>query len=558
MSTDRRDFLKFLLGGTALGVASSPLQTLIEAAIFESARRAQAQTIVINPERFYLNISFPGAPPRWNYDLFLDPYSANGNNITGNGGVATCFEGGSRYTEAVYKSVKVPGYNIHAPWIWGQQMPTSAGGWTPIHKLMQHMLVIQGVNTEAPGHDESRNKMEQANGYTVSGFLSDHIYSPFNSVDLNSGYSFISKGGQNNTSVALNTANIVNTLMAKFNDSDLKIHKALDSDLQTAYKNTLDNLNYDAGLRAPSTINIKKTHEGALELINSSLGDFAQIWQEKYGRYKSLLEKSFTDKGNFKGFLDKPVGATISQRDKKYQLNNNSGALAYNPDLSTMAHAGFDSGRIASIFAVAEFLTENKLSSSLQARIFNATPNLAVSNGGNIAARALTHDQHNVGVMISTLSNAIMYRGLSACLYEFIEQRKKSSKGYKFSDTVIRLSGDFNRSPRKDGTGSDHGFQGQVATIFSGKIKEPQIIGRIYKDALHTGLVGASYSGSWGVGAPVDIEAGPVTLTSGHVLSTISAMLGIPSPANNNISLVKVVNGSVELIKPDLKLKVIS
>lgn len=556
MSTDRRDFLKFLLGGTVAGVASSPLQTLIEAAIFESAKRVHAQTIVLNPERFYFNISFPGAPPRWNFDLFLDPYSANGNNFIRNGSVACAFENsGSRYTEAVYKTYKVPGYNIHAPWIWGQHMPTSGGTWMPIHKLMEHMLVIQGVNTEAPGHEESRLRMEQANGYTVAGFLSDNIKSPFNAVDLNSAYSFSSKGGQGATNVGLGSGNLVNTLMNKFNSSDLTINKSLDDDLKVAYQHALDNLNYDAGVRMPASVNIKKTHEGALDLINSSIGNLSQIWNEKFNRYNNLVSQSFTDRERFKGFMDKPVGiANVSNREETYQYNRS--AITYNADLRDLAFNGMNA-RIPSLFAVAEFLAENKLSSSLQGRVNNMTAKIATSAGGNAGNRGITHDQHNVGVMITTMTNALMYRAISSCLYEFIQNRKTSGKGYRFDDTVIRLSGDFNRSPRKDGSGSDHGFQGQVNSIFSGKIKSPQIIGRIYKDASTFGLVGANYSGSWGVGSTVDIEAGPVTLTPGHVLSTVSSLLGIPSPAFNNASLIKVVNGEAQLIKPDLKLKVV-
>lgn len=565
MSTDRRDFLKFLLGGTVLGVTSSPLQTIIEAAIYKSIHN-MAHASGYGPEKFYLAITFPGAPPRWSYDLFLDPYGNSNKNILSNAGVTNCFDNvnSSSYMEPAYKTVKIDKYGLNAPWMWGQRMPTVGGGFVAISELMEHMTIIQGVNTEAPGHADSTVRMEQANGYSVAGFLSDQIKSPFNGVDLQSGYPFISKGGQGITTATFGNAsnNIVNALMSKFNSNNLKIYKALDDDLGRSYQNVLDNLNYDAGVRYPATINIKKTHDGALELINSSIGNLSTIWGEKHSKYKALVEKAFTDRGNFKGYLDKKVGAPVNQRGLLYQ-NGSSTVRALNEDLRDLAFANMHP-QMPQLFAVAEFLAEHKLSTSLLGRIGNMSANMAIAAGGTAAARGVTHDQHNVGAAVSTMTNSLMYRALSSCLYEFINNRKTSSKGYNFNDIVIKLSGEFSRSPRIDGTGSDHGFQAQVTTIFSGLIdaQTPKVIGRIYKDGSSPGLslVGANYKGSWGIGAPLNIEAGPVTLTPGHVHSTVCELLGIPSPANNNVSLLQVIGGKARQsthANEDIKLKVV-
>lgn len=555
--TNRRNFLKYLVGGGAMGLASSPLQAIIESAINKTIMQAHAQTIKFDLERFYLNISFPGAPPRWNYDLFLDPYSANGNNIVSNAGVATAFDGGSRYTDAVYKTFKVPGYNIHAPHIWGQQMPTSSGTWVPIHRLMEHMLAFQGINTTAPGHDQSRLMMEESNGYSVAGFLSDATKSPFSSVDLNSNNPFSSKSGQTATPVALGTNDLITLIMSKFNSNDLAIHNAMDAKMANSYQNVLDNLNYDAGLRTPASVNLKKMHESAIDLINSTIGSYSTIWQEKFVKYKQLVEASFTDRSKFNGFMDKPIGVEqLNLRNTKYQLSNSVNNYAFNPDMRDFAHAGMNP-TMPSIFALAEFLAENKLASSLQSRINAMSAMISVTSGGAAANRGVTHDQHNVGVMVSTLTNALMYRALSSCIYEFINSRKNSTKGYSFNNTVIKLAGDFNRSPRTDGTGSDHGFLGQVTTVFSGKVSSPLIIGRVYKNP-PASYVGNNYLGSWGVGAPIDVDGtGAVTLTPGHVTSSVCSLLGIASPAVNNSSLIKVMNGKVELVKPELKLTVV-
>lgn len=565
MSTDRRDFLKFLLGSSALGIASSPLQTIIEAAIFKSLHAAHASTIAA--DKFYFAITFPGAPPRWSFDLFLDPYGTSNGNIQLNGGVTNCFDNvnSSAYMEPVYKTVDIAKYGLKAPWMWGQKMPKAGGGFVSISELMEHMVVIQGVNTEAPGHADSTVRMEQANGYTVAGFLSDAVKSPFNGVDLASGYPFISKGGQGVTTAGFGSAttNIVSSLMSKFSSNNLQIYKSLDGDLRQSYQNVLDNLNYDAGVRYPATINIKKTHEGALELINSSIGNLTTIWNEKHSKYKDLVERSFNKSGGgFDGFFNKHVGAPVKSRGLQYQ-NGSATVRALNPDLRDMAFAGMHN-QMSQLFAVAEFLAENKLSSSLLGRVGNMTANMAIAEGGSAGARGVTHDQHNVGNAVSTMTNSLMYRALSSCLYEFINNRKTSGKGYGFDDMVIKLSGEFNRSPRIDGTGSDHGFQAQVSTLFSGLIdaQTPKVVGRIYKDGSDPGLslVGTNYKGSWGIGAPINIESGPVTLTPGHVHSTVCELLGIRSPANNNVSLLQIVGGKARQsahANEDIKLKVV-
>ena len=148
--------------------------------------------------------------------------------------------------------------------------------------------------------------------------------------------------------------------MSKFSSNNLQIYKSLDGSLRQSYQNVLDNLNYDTGVRNPATINIKKTHEGALELINSSIGNLNTIWSEKHSKYKALVEKSFTDRSQFKGFLDKKVGAPVKDRGLLYQ-SGSATIRALNPDLRDLAFAGMHT-QMSQLFAVAEFLAENKLS----------------------------------------------------------------------------------------------------------------------------------------------------------------------------------------------------
>lgn len=556
MSTDRRDFLKFLFGGAAVGATMSPLEILIQSAVNRVQNEAHAQTAL---SKFYLNIAFPGAPDRSTFDLFLDPYG-NGQNRIPSNGVATCYgssAGSNVYDQAIYRTYRVAKHNIHAPWMWGQKMPTT-DGFKNIFELMDNMLLFQGIHSASPGHGMSQVRTEEANNLTVAGLIADATNTPLNAIQMNSPYTFKSAQGSFITPVTDSiTTNVISALMAQFNADRITTYTALTDSLATSFKNVVDNLNYDSSLRMPNSLNMKNTYDGAIDIISSSVQDFSSIWETKLNKYKSVTELAATDRANFNGFFDKPIGVSTA-RDQRYDVAAASGGntKCLNPDIRTAMYK--DSvNSMSSCFAVAEFIADNKYAAAVNARILPVRTMMKTTPTGSAVARNITHDQHNVGTMVRTLTNAVMFRAVSSCMYEMKKFLSTESRGYKFEDTVIRLNGEFSRSPRTDGRGADHGWQATTTFIYSGMVEKPEIIGRIFKDGQANGLHPAAYAGSWGCGAKLNINGINDYMTQGNVISSIAAMLGIPSPANNNPSLVSVRNAKVSLSDPDHKLKVV-
>jgi hypothetical protein len=93
-----------------------------------------------------------------------------------------------------------------------------------------------------------------------------------------------------------------------------------------------------------------------------------------------------------------------------------------------------------------------------------------------------------------------------------------------FDDTIINVSGEFNRRPRTDGSGSDHNWEGANYTMYSGCFAGPKIVGNIRASTGETG-----YVGTWGFGAAI-AEIGNRALDLGHVSASIATMIRVPSP----------------------------
>jgi uncharacterized protein (DUF1501 family) len=156
-----------------------------------------------------------------------------------------------------------------------------------------------------------------------------------------------------------------------------------------------------------------------------------------------------------------------------------------------------------------------------------------------------TFDEHFTGKMPSLLVNSYLARAHAACLLELI--RQLGAKGI-FKDTVINCSGEFNRSPRNNGTGSDHGFRGASLAIYSGAINGPIVIGNVAANAPDP-----NHSGTWGQGAGIAALGGQA-LDVGHAGATIAALLRVESPLTSRRSVVdektdNVITPAIELGK---------
>jgi hypothetical protein len=131
--------------------------------------------------------------------------------------------------------------------------------------------------------------------------------------------------------------------------------------------------------------------------------------------------------------------------------------------------------------------------------------------------------------------NTIMYfRAMLGCLHELV--RVLNTQGL-FDKTLIHIASEFNRAPKTSGAGADHGVNGSNATLISGMIQGPFVIGNIYVDSQRS-----NYAGTWGLAAPYQLDAEVRPIKVNDVARTVSSMLRMSDVVTNGFSLLNPVN----------------
>jgi len=140
--------------------------------------------------------------------------------------------------------------------------------------------------------------------------------------------------------------------------------------------------------------------------------------------------------------------------------------------------------------------------------------------------KSLGTDVHNTGTFPALIMFTRHFHAYATCLHEFMTVLKDKNI---YDQTLIHTTSDFNRIPRVDGSGSDHGFSGCATSIFSGRIKKTLVVGNIAQNS--------SSRGTWGDAAN-NAGLGDRKINLGNVASTICSIFDLPSPATNDSSLV--------------------
>jgi uncharacterized protein (DUF1501 family) len=112
------------------------------------------------------------------------------------------------------------------------------------------------------------------------------------------------------------------------------------------------------------------------------------------------------------------------------------------------------------------------------------------------------------------------YRGLTAGILELKDQLGATL----WENTVVQIQGDFGRSAKADGSGSDHGFNQMVTSAFSGAFTNgPIVIGNIKQSGSEE-----KYSGTQGMAAGIPGYNQKGMPSPSMAASTITALLGVP------------------------------
>lgn len=579
---------EFLTDSAKLSLFAWSLNTVWDSLFMN---RAFAQTASRDFTHF-LHLNLFGSPPRWIYDLILNPY--NEASFIGSPMIRNVYSVGTgteanRYTAAnQYRLVQSP-YKLNSadpngafvPYLLSLDIPKAGGGSRKAWELLAQMIQVRGIDVLNQAHPQASMFHQAAvPGYqTLSAVTADNSTLSASNVTKNliratslnpndnsifkstKGYATyryqVSAGGNNllNMFQSLQPIkNLIKTGNFTTNQDALKYQiedalKALAPGNGQYYSSVLDS----------SSSATKILTDQAVTVFDSLLDN----WTALFTKYKSLVSPLIGKNATLQYPLinDKPIGradpVTSANNDELVKYQYSTDLFTQNQDASNavdlrlmLANANAD--QLAAQFAVCEFLLTTGICPSVSL-VVAPLANVALQMGTSKSNRGMIFDQHFTGVMPSIFQNSLFYLAFTACVLELIDQLK--NKGL-FNNTLIYMNSEFNRSPRLKGSGADHGGHAAHVNLISGKIDRFQLVGNIWADATLHGY-SAEYKGSWGVGAPfANAPALDIIQFWGSVMKLLGAPQ-IPSAVTTTLFSVnsagKIVVSSPYSEKPKIK-----
>ena len=286
---------------------------------------------------------------------------------------------------------------------------------------------------------------------------------------------------------------------------------------------------YAESNRIPSST-LKEAHDSANQLIQLNIDSLALNWNSLLSKYTAIVNEALNSKyDELVGVNDKPIPLIAGDLRFKYAKTGSGDALLDLSDAREMIDGNVQKIEISRQFALTEFLMTTGICSVVDLNCAgNVLNNVKVSSSKR---GAIVCDQHDVGSVTSVIATTHFYRGLLAAMTELVKVLKDKRV---FNKTIIHISSEFNRSPRADGAGSDHGIKGGSASLISGMFNEVAFIGNILKDGT------PSNPGTWGVAADWEFENGdkrPIHVND--IARSITAMTGAKDIVSNGYPLVQ-------------------
>jgi hypothetical protein len=535
----RRDFLKKMALTVGSVSAASPLELMVRSTLYGQHVNAMAQEGGLGNPRRYVFIQQGGGPSRWFFDLPLilseaDKGKANLNNY----GLATKFADGAEYTDTEYATWKDPKTGLELPWIWQFKVPTPGGGERPMTDLLDHMLIMRGVNVVNPAHNGASVLHFHPAGinHSITSFSSDLANYPISCVNVGSNFhSYISQRGLAHVDLPGRGKDQLKVLMEPFANQNLrKIASSQSSvkDIVQGAKDVFDAFAMESHIGLAASVESRK---GAEEMIKSGLANVDGFYNDTFAKYQSIIDRVI--QGTYEGINDKKIKNSYN-RDTRM-----TGVYAKNSDFRTLINSKTDIANLAAHFTTAEFILRHNISNS----VVIAPGTLDSLDHQNSTASSwqdyYNQDAHSSGRFAHVLCQSFYYMGYAACLLEFIDSLKAAGI---FNETVIDLCGEFGRQPRHDNGSNDHAPEANSNTLFCGAIEGPHIIGNISKG----NGAGSTYPGTWGWQGN-NPEVGYLSIK--HFAATLAYMVRAPSPVNVP-SLVKEENGKIIPILPTGKI----
>ena len=385
-----------------------------------------------------------GSPSRWMFDLFLNPYE--GCPLIDNPMVATKFSQERGKLKRVYETKSFN--NIQIPPIWFENVHTPKGE-VPLHHLLANWQTVRGLSTGNASHTHS--SLNWLNPFHES----QNIWSAINR-DLSPGV-FI--GSFKEAFAPFQTKEFPLSPMGKDSnlvaDTYLPFYKLGTShDIQkdlTSFLNILD----------------QKKSPHLEYLANLELPDLYQFWDKTYNKYEGLIRKTLYSKP-IKGLTEFAISPLGPMEINKRQVEHN--------DLREIFKNQPIPGNMAAIFTFIEFASLYSTSHNLALQLTSFEDLLIKDKTFGPIKWEQDFDEHRTSATPSLLINSLYYLALGSALATLKETLQEN---HLWSDTLIMLGGEFNRTPRRDETGSDHAWQGASFSLLGGSVSPLKVSGDI-------------------------------------------------------------------------------
>lgn len=517
----RRAFLENSIKSFGLLGISSVLSNSIVQAIASSAYAVGANDLGSSDPR-YIYFSLDGAPPRWFFDSPLTPTTNFTGGITAankaefvGGGFGTYIDVVGGKASVDYRNWKVPGQNLYLPPVWGTH-PMKGG----FAHCLSGAMFIRGIDMEINNHEISRlrNQSPVIGGLSVGGLVASKAKSPLQALISGSvGNAFRSDSNASAVPVdhSVDSAKNTNSMtrMASYFNAK-KVHSS------AALAQVMDAFDDYAKENNIVPHGASETKDRVDSLITKGVSKFADQWGPVYAKYLGLVRSAYGDSRNTQLFKRTGV-LSISglQDDKRIQYADKK--MATVADLNSMINEESTIANLAATFAALEILY---LSGLAQVATFSLSASSNILVDGKTKT-GITNDQHSTGSLVSTLVTTYYYRAILLCTEELIAQFKVAGI---YQKTFIQFGSEFNRNPRVDGSGSDHGVAGGSSLILSGAMSGVSVVGNILKNGTDS-----RYAGSWGEGAALAGQK----IRIDDVVATICYHLGVASASTNGLVL---------------------
>lgn len=487
----------------------------------------------------YLQINFAGGPARWLFDNPIVPKKNSGyvphpmivNSFENPGAIA-------KISSLKYRTTNISGWQM--PLFWDDNLKLETGN-VKASNLLDNALIVRGCHMRNDGHSLNNRKLSApVPGHeSIPGLLADKQKNKlFPSVNI------------------IGDSGVAGVAAGTFKGSGQAVQIDIPQNHDEPLKHLLD-----------PYLSLKSISDKWGSIVNEELGssskrDFNKIvndYNKAVKKYKATISYALrVEEYNNIGErvvagidLNKIKGGKFDLHEAKY-LNHEY--LMCNSDIRTILKTA-KVEKLAEQFACTEILLvenlsgnicinvntitnlfyENSYKKSLVGRKINGVGNTEFnfnatgkSYTGSSKDNSFQLDSHDTGLLANLFLNHALYKVVVSCISEL---KLSLEKNNIYNKTLIHLASEFDRDPRPDCSGSEHGWNGHISSFYSGAIKGLKVIGNTYVQSN-----GESYyqtNGTWGQGAPVK-ELGGRPIVYGNIASSLADILGVESPAKND------------------------